>query len=453
MKKYIFLFSMGFLFLLIYTSSLTTLESLGIAVTVFYFLEFLNDLGERIVLMDISVLALFITCVMMPVVFYHVYTKEYHMARLWVKYMPISSDDYFSFAIPGVLAMSLGLRIRLKKLRFRNTPEVYLANAKQALKSKPAIGISLIAIGLISGFLEFLSPDSTKQIFYLADHLTYVGVFYVIYSPYQYKKYIVPGVILLMLGQSIAIGMFGEMIYILACSVTLMLLGTKVKFRAKLGFAVVGIFMILILQSIKMEYRKVNWVEGKGADPVYFAALIGNKLSDVSTLLDADNMFWTSVRMNQGWLVAVTMKRVPARHPFGYGESMLESVEAAFIPRFLWPEKPNAGGKANLKKFWGYVIVGYSMNIGTLGEAYANFDVLGGIFYMFIYGLFFNFFLSSILKLCEKRPTVILWLPYLFFYSISVETDLYTTMGALIKSMIFTFIIFKIYDLAFHIKL
>ncbi|HEY8733682.1 MAG TPA: hypothetical protein VIL90_03885, partial [Puia sp.] len=221
----------------------------------------------------------------------------------------------------------------------------------------------------------------------------------------------------------------------------------------KLGFAVLGIFMIVVLQSIKMEYRQQNWVEGKGADPVYFASLITSKITDASTLMDADNMFWTSVRMNQGWLVAVTMKRVPARYPFGYGESMWESVEAAFIPRFLWPEKPNAGGKVNLKRFWGYVIKGYSMNIGTLGEAYANFDVYGGIIYMFLYGLFFNFCLSSILKLCEKRPTVILWLPYLFFYSISVETDLYTTMGALIKSMIFTWIIFKIYDMMFHIKL
>ena len=169
--------------------------------------------------------------------------------------------------------------------------------------------------------------------------------------------------------------------------------------------------------------------------------------------MDADNMFFTAARMNQGWLVAVTMDRVPARHPFGYGETLWDSFLAAFVPRFIWPEKPNAGGRQNLKRFWGLSIVGYSMNIGTLGEAYANFDKLGGIFYMFLYGLFFNFFLSSILKMSEKRPTLMLWLPFLFFYSISVETDLYTTMGALIKAMIFTWIIFKIYDIGFNLKL
>jgi hypothetical protein len=436
-----------------FSSSLSILESLSVAVVVYAFLEFLHDLGKRIVIMDISILALFLTCILMPVIFYHVYTRENHLARLWVKYMPVESDDYFSFALPAVFAMAWALRIRIKKLRFRKTPLVYLENVKRSLSKKPTIGISLIGIGLVSGLLDFLAPDSLKQIFYLADHLTYVGVFYIIYSPFQYKRIIVPGVIALMLGQSVVTGMFGEMIYILACSLTLILLGSKISFYAKLTFAVLGIFMILVLQSIKMEYRHQNWELGKGADPVYFAALIASRVTDVSSLMDPDNMFFTAVRMNQGWLVAVTMKRVPARFPFGYGETIWKSVASSFIPRFIWPDKPKAGGKENLLRYWGFIIVGYSMNIGTLGEAYANFGKFGGVAYMFAYGFFFNFFLSSILKLAEKRPTIILWLPFLFFYSISVETDLFTTMGALVKSMIFTWIIFKFYEIAFHIEL
>jgi hypothetical protein len=453
MKKYIILFCVSVFVLLALASSLTTLESMAVAIFIYSFLEFLNDLGKRIVIMDISVLSLFLTCIFMPVIFYHVYTRDNYLAKLWAKYMPVASDDYFSFALPGVIAMAIGLRIRLRKLRYVKTPKAYLENVKRSLTTKPTIGLSLIGIGLTAGLLDFLSPDSTKQIFYLAAHLTYVGVFYIIYSPFQYKKFIVPGVIVLMLGQSVVTGMFGEMIYILACSLTLILLGYAVSFRAKVGFAVMGIFMIMVLQSIKMEYRHQNWDLKNGADPVLFASLIASRVADINTLLNPDNMFFTAVRMNQGWLVAVTMKRVPARFPFGYGATIWESVASAFVPRFLWPDKPKAGGKENLLRFWGYVIVGYSMNIGTLGEAYANFGITGGILYMFAYGLFFNFFLTSILKLAEKKPTVVLWLPFLFFYSISVETDLYTTMGALIKSMIFTYIVFKFYKIAFDIDL
>ncbi len=93
------------------------------------------------------------------------------------------------------------------------------------------------------------------------------------------------------------------------------------------------------------------------------------------------------------------------------------------------------------------------MNLGPMGEAYANFDKLGGIVYMFFYGLFFNFMMTSIIKFSEKRPTIILWLPFLFFYSISVETDLLTTMGALVKGLIFTWIIYKIFHIGFRLSL
>ncbi len=434
-------------------SPLTILESLSLSIFVFTFMDFLDNLGKRIVIMDLSILALFLTCIIMPIVFYHIYTRENHLARLWAKYMPVSSDDYFSFALPGVMAMFLGLRIPLKKLRFRKTPKVYLENAKRYLIHKSGIGISLIGVGLTSGVLNFLSPDNLKQVFYLAAHLTYVGVFYVIYSPYRYKRLIVPSVIVIMLGQSIAVGMFGEMIYIMACSLILILLGSTTSFRTKLSYAMIGIFTIIVLQSVKMQYRQKNWVEGKGGDAVFFASLVASRVTDVTTLLDPDNMFFTATRMNQGWLVAVTMKRVPSRFPFGYGETIWKSVASSLIPRFMWPEKPQAGGKENLRRFWGFNISGYSMNIGTLGEAYANFNKAGGVVYMFLYGLFFNFFLTSILKFAEKRPTVVLWLPFLFFYSISVETDLFTTMGALVKAMIFTWIIFQIYKIAFDIEL
>jgi len=170
-------------------------------------------------------------------------------------------------------------------------------------------------------------------------------------------------------------------------------------------------------------------------------------------MFSTNQLFLTSVRMNQGWLVAMTMNKVPRKYDFAYGETIATSVAAAIIPRFIWPNKPEAGGKANLKRFWGYNLVGYSMNIGPLGEAYANFDRFGGIIYMFFYGLFFNLVLSLILRYSEKRPTIVLWVPFLFYYAIGVETDLLSTMGSLIKGLIFTWIVFKLFRIAFRLDL
>jgi len=316
------------------------------------------------------------------------------------------------------------------------------------------VGLILIAIGAVSGFLDFLSPNNLKEVFKLLDDLTYVGVFYVIYSPGKNKKYVVPGVIAVMISQTIITGMFGEFIYILACSLVLMLLGKQLKFRTKLFYCVAGIILIVIIQSIKMEYRERSWKQNGGkADPIYYAELFGERIFNPMSIMDPNKLFFISVRMNQGWLVAVTMDRVPKKYPFAYGETIASSVAASIVPRILWEDKPKVGGAENIKRFWGYDIQGYSINIGTLGEAYGNFGITGGIIFMFFYGLFFNFALSGILKMSEKRPTLILWLPFLFYYAIGIETDLLTTMGSLIKGIFFTWMIFKVFDIGFRTDL
>lgn len=453
MRVKIFIFSTALFVFLGFVGNLSILENLAVTLFIYFLLDFLENLGKRIVIMDLTIIMASLTCLLMPVVFYHQYTKEFYLARLWVKYMPIPSDTYFSFMIPAVLAMVLGFRIPLRKSKVNKDPKIYMDNMRAILETKPTLGLILIAIGVISGLLDFLSPTSLNQFFYFVNHLTFVGVFYVIYSPGKYKKYIVPGVIVLMIGQSLITGMFGDMIFISACALVLILLGKRIHFKYKVFVAIVGIFLIIIIQSVKTDYRQRAWMEIGGADPAYYVQLVSERLLDPSTLLEPNRLFLGAVRMNQGWLVAQTMYKVPAKFDFAYGETIWQSIAAAIVPRFLWPDKPESGGKANLKRFWGFDLVGFSMNIGPFGEAYANFKVFGGIIYMFFYGLFFNYILTSLLKYAEKSPTIILWLPFLFFYAISVETDLLTTLGSLLKGLIFIWLMFKFFRTAFRIDL
>jgi len=453
MKLVLAIFSFLLFIVFLVATNLTAWEALSVCLFIFFFFDFLDNLGQKIVIMDLSIVMAILTCLVMPVIFYHEYTRENQVARLWHKYMPIPSDDYFSFAVPATLFMTLGLRVQLRRLQINKTPRIYIDNVKKYLATKSNIGLQLIAVGVVSGLLDFLSPDSLKQVFYLLEHLTYVGVFYILYSPNKHKKVIVPSVIALMVGQTIITGMFGDFIFMLACSLILILLGSRISFSKKLLYAACGIFLILVIQSIKTDYRKRNWLEGAGADPVYFAQLITDRVTDPSSLLDPNKVFFAAVRMNQGWLVAVTMKYVPEKFPYANGETVWSSIAAAIVPRFLWPDKPKVGGAENLKRFWGINISGYSMNIGPVGEAYGNFGRNGGVVYMFFYGLFFNIILSVILKLAEKRPTLVLWIPFLFFYAVVVETDLLTTMGSLVKAVFFTWVVFQSFRIAFRIKL
>ena len=456
MKKFIILFSILLFGTLETMGGLSIWENLTISFFVYFFLSFLQDLGNKVVIFDLTILLAFLGCLIMPAIFYHVYTKDNPVALLWGKYMPISLDDYFSFAFPGIIALAIGLKLPLfglAKSKAGKNPGLYLENVKAYLSRNTQMGIYLVVAGVIAGLLNVLVPAALKEVFFLMAHLVFVGVFYVMYSPNKKKKAIVTGAFVLMLGESVLTGMFGELIFISALSVILVLLGKQIPFWKKLSFALLGIFVIILIQSVKSDYRKRSWMGEGGADPVYFAQLITDRVTDPSSIFNPADMFILSVRMNQGWLVAETMHMVPAVHPFGNGEPLGDAVLASIIPRFVWPNKPEAGGKANLKRFWGFDLVGWSTNIGTLGEAYANFDRFGGWVYLFFYGLFFNLSLSLILKSAQKRPTLVLWLPFFFFSVINVETDLLSTMGAIVKSVIFAWIVFRAFQSAFNMKL
>jgi hypothetical protein len=237
--------------------------------------------------------------------------------------------------------------------------------------------------------------------------------------------------------------LFGELVYSMALFYILVALYMKqMSFFRKLIVCVCGIFLVFMLQSVKSAYRAVAWT--KGADATYFAKLIVDRFSDPSLLVQKNELFAVAVRMNQGWLIGVTMDRVPRRFPYANGETLATSIAAAFVPRIVWPDKPESGGKYNLKRFWGYDLHGYSMNIGSIGEAYGNFG-RGGIVFMFFYGLFFNFVLTKLLQWSERRPSVLCWIPFLFFYAVVVETDVLTTFSSLVTGVIFMLIFIRLF--------
>jgi hypothetical protein len=72
---------------------------------------------------------------------------------------------------------------------------------------------------------------------------------------------------------------------------------------------------------------------------------------------------------------------------------------------------------------------------------------------MFFYGLFFNAMLTMLLKWSEKRPSVLCWIPFLFFYAVVVETDILTTVGSIVTSFFFMLIFMRAYKWFFKVDL
>jgi hypothetical protein len=127
---------------------------------------------------------------------------------------------------------------------------------------------------------------------------------------------------------------------------------------------------------------------------------------------------------------------------------------AALVPRILNPSKVSAGGHKNFERFTGTPLNRKtSMDLSLAGEAYANFAVTGGILFLFLVGLFYNWVLVAVIRAARKHPTIILWIPLLFFQVVKAETDLATVLNHLVKSLIMVVFVYATFRYVFNTKI
>jgi len=429
------------------------LESFSIGMSLYFILDFVDKIGRRLVILDVIVILAVVTWLLFPILAYHFFTKENPLVYMWRRYMPISSEEYFSYVLPGTLAMILGLRFP----RFRNRGEDhkhYIVSLREYLKGRSKTGITLFAIGFAASMTIRLATGNPGFLFILLSYLTYVGAFYIYFSDFKFKKITLLVVFLLTLAQSISTGMFGTLIFISALAAIILLLNTQLSFWRKLIFFLVGCYFVIVLQSMKVDFRSKAWKDKEGnVGAAFFTELFWEHLKDPSTIFNDKGLFYLHYRLNQGWLIAKTMYWVPARADYDYGNSIALAVSSSFVPRVLWPDKPESGGIYNMKRFAGIRLVGYSMNISPIGEGYGNFGVVGGIIYMFFYGFFLNWVFTVVLRLVRRTPSILVWIPTLFLEAVVVETDTLQAINSIVKSALFILIIYWVADKFFKTKI
>lgn len=431
-------------------------EYVSVFLLCFYLFSFVDSIGNDFNVNQIPILFSIFQLLIMPMVVYRLYNEDKTIIALFYN-MAVSESDYYGFMVPAVLGMIVGMELLLMQSKARKFILLNIfKNTREYLQGKSIIGIVFMIIGLISGFISPFLPAGFDYLGYLLGKLLFVGIFYVICSEIKNKiLYISVGVSALLI-QTIINGMFGELIYTTILGAMLLMIGNKKSFSFKMTLVIIGSIFVLILQSIKAEYRSYAWYgrgEANQSNTEAFFNLIINRISNPDDFFDKEKNFALVLRFNQGMLQTKVMNYVPRIRPYAEGETILKSIAASFVPRFLWADKPMAGGHWNMEYFTGLIIRGYSMNIGPFGEAYGNFGSPGGIYFMFFYGLFFNLAFYLILRIAQTRPTIILWVPVLFINSIQIETDILMTVNSLIKNGIFVALCYWFTDRFMRIKI
>lgn len=418
-------------------------------------LVMLDKLGKGILLREIVALHSCFICLVMPLLGYNFFTRDNQLARLWVRYMPIPEDVYFHFALPAISGFIICLFWPDKLNRDNGDAlRALLVKAKAIAEKKPRIGIWLLIAGTVILQITPHLPEAVQFVFMLLFFSAFAGFLYIWFAQGLKGRVIYLTVfVLFILTTATGSGMFTIVAYMSLTLFSFFFLGRKTALWKKITWFVLGAFTLMLIQTVKPEFRLMTWNQRyNGNSGVLFANLLVEKLTHMDWK-NADAFFPIYYRTNQGFNVALVMRRFPSLQPFDYGVNLSKVIASAFIPRLLWPDKPEAGGKFNMKYYTGVYIDGWSTNVGPLGEAYGSFGPLGGVVFMMILGLFIRWAYLRVFIVAKKIPLLIFWLPVMFYQiTYSAETDTLQILNSLIKSTFFVYLLYKMIPDIFVIR-
>ncbi len=297
--------------------SLDTYEAMSVALFVYWLFLFLYDLGRKFIILDVIILSAIFSCLVMPLGGFHYFTSQNMLARLWLRYMRVPSEEYYSFMFPATLTFIAGLKIPVfyRKYLYRDH-EKYLQKARTYVGDMSSQGLILIGLGVFGSLTRRIAPAGLEHLFSLMSYLMFVGVFYCIYSKMRNKTLILIGIFVVLILRSILDGMFGELIFMTIMTVVLMMLGKHYSFFNKLLVLVIGILLILIIQVIKPDYREETWrKETNGRELSIFMDIAEQKIAHPSSLLNNETVWFNFYsRFNQGLFISMVQRKGAEGH-------------------------------------------------------------------------------------------------------------------------------------------
>ena len=320
---------------------------------------------------------------------------------------PFTWDETFQTLLLVALGISSMIfayyanqRSRLK----RRLPQVDLP---LALEGRQRYIMAAIVFGLTTSILQTsgLTPGNSGPfgavVRLLSSQFT-VGIVLLAY-PYYRKEVKSVGWGFLLYGSviiSVALGLAGGSLEpTFSPLMILFLICWQVTRRFPLRWLVIAFVGFILLQSIKVEYRQqaasgglngttrvTRWFQD--TQQTLQPLLTGDVLTNVQTLTRQ-----SMSRFDTFHVFEHVYRWTPAAVPY-YGGSSYSYFLVTWVPRAVWPDKPNASDVSNRFELdYGLLapsqVSGTTIGLGQITEAYANFGILGMAIIMAIQGMIF----------------------------------------------------------------
>lgn len=426
--------------------------TISILLFVLIVLSILYKLGQGIVMLESISLFYVFTCLVMPAVGYKYYSNENALAYIFRRSMQVPEQDYFEYVLPALIMFSFILTFPLNRRNYIDSGEFLfhqIDRIKEYLKKNPHVGATIMIVGAAELLFGGILPESIRFFFDIFFFSSFAGLLMVFLGENKtYKTFLIPAFVLLLLVKALESSLFTVIAYMSIAVASFFLIGIKTGIIKKIVFFIVGCFFLLVLQNSKMAYRKaLSTARNSSGQVSTFFNIVQEQFFISENFFQVKEFYPVFIRLNQGFNVSQVMKRIPSAQDFDGGTMIQKSILASITPRFLWPDKPQAGGHFNMKYYSGITIVfgSYSTNVGPLGEAYGAFGVFGGILVMCALAFYIRFVYYRVWRISLKYPIMILWLPVIFYQTTySAENDILQILNSTIKSSIFLWLVSKV---------
>ncbi len=415
------------------------------------FFSIIYSLGKSVLIRESIALLYVFTCLLMPWVSYEVYNNQFELTRLFGTAMKIPRETYFSSVMPAILGFALVLTWPVKKDHGSPLMEVFERIRSVAnQKSTESVVLFLAGTAMLYVSDRFL-PISFRFVGQLVYFSTFAAFLYIYFSDKKrLKAFVYPAFTLSIAYYSLSTGMFTIIAYMGMTIFSIFFIGSRIGLFRKMAFFIGGLFFILLLQNSKVAYRKVIWNNPDLNITETFFKTFSQQFQRGTALIEKKDLFPVQYRLNQGLNISRVIKRFPYIQDFDGGTFLFRNAASSLVPRFLWPDKPMAGGAANMQYYAGVRIVGLSTNVGPYAEAYASFGPQGAVVYMLLLGFLIRAVYLLVFRLSDGIPLIILWLPVIFYQTVySAETDTLQILNSLIKTLVFMGLFYRLFPSIF----
>jgi hypothetical protein len=217
------------------------------------------------------------------------------------------------------------------------------------------------------------------------------------------------------------------------------------KRRVPVTFIAVGALLLAVIYPAS-EYVRAYLLRGEAQSVAELLKESGSATSDVSEYVRSREMgdylsegfSAVAARLDSTGVVSVIVRDTPRLSPYQNG-STLVLFFVSFVPRALWPEKPNiAIGQFITDVYGSGPEVESSTGPSQIGDYYLNFGYGGVIAGMFTLGVLFRIAFEFLLarRRCPSAPALLATIAILFSIVITFETNV-----ALAQSRVFFFLV------------